>query len=145
MSTCTFFGHWNTPDKVEEPLKNLPTFLINEKGVNNFYVGNQGGFDRIVKKVLDLLKKDYPQITYSVVLAYLNVKCESDIQRERYKDSIYPEGLEKTPPRFAIYKRNLWMIEKSDIVVTYVKNVGGAATFKEISEKKGKTVFNITL
>ena len=70
---------------------------------------------------------------------------QSDIQRERYKDSIYPEGLEKTPPRFAIYKRNLWMIEKSDIVVTYVKNVGGAATFKEISEKKGKTVFNITL
>ncbi len=36
------------------------------------------------------------------------------------------------------------MIEHSDYVITYVKyNVGGAARFKELAEKKKKTVINI--
>ncbi|MBQ8203233.1 MAG: hypothetical protein IJZ75_03020, partial [Clostridia bacterium] len=56
----------------------------------------------------------------------------------------YPEGIEKAPLKFAIVKRNRWMIEKSDFVITYVNRViGGAAQFKELSAKKGKTVINI--
>lgn len=36
------------------------------------------------------------------------------------------------------------MIERSDYVVTYVKyTVGGAVRFKELAEKKNKTVINI--
>ncbi|MBR1970364.1 MAG: hypothetical protein IKA17_08400 [Clostridia bacterium] len=47
-------------------------------------------------------------------------------------------------PKYAIVKRNQWMIEKSDYVIVYVKqSSGNAAKFKELSEKKGKIVINV--
>lgn len=50
------------------------------------------------------------------------------------------------PPNYAISRRNMWMIDNADYVVTYVKYiVGGAARFKELSEKKGKIVINLCL
>ena len=48
-----------------------------------------------------------------------------------------PTGLKNTPPRYAISKRNMWMIDRSDIVITYTRgNAGGAAKFKETAQKK---------
>ena len=44
--------------------------LITEDGVTEFYVGNQGQFDIRVYSVLKELKAKYPQIRYTVVLAY---------------------------------------------------------------------------
>ena len=65
-------------------------------------------------------------------------------QNEYNYNTIYPDGLEKTPSKYAIPKRNEWMIDKSDYVVTYVKYiVGGAAQFKELAERKGKTIISI--
>ena len=59
--------------------------------------------------------------------------------------TVYPEGLENVPKRFAIYARNKWMIEKSDFVVTCVnRSFGGAAQFKEFAIKRGKTVVELT-
>ena len=58
--------------------------------------------------------------------------------------TILPEGIETVPPRFAISYRNKWMIEQSDYVITYViHSWGGAAQFKELAEKKGKTVIEL--
>ncbi len=52
-------------------------------------------------------------------------------------DTIYPEGLEVVPPKFAVSKRNAWMLERCEYVITYVKfNFGGAALFKEKAIKK---------
>ena len=140
---CTFFGHKDTPSSVEPILISVLTDLILNKNVRNFYVGNNGNFDYYVRKTLKKLKQDFPDIIYSVVLAYLPVKnnCESN---EDYSDTIFPDCLENTPPKYAISKRNLWMINKSDYVVTYVRyNTGGAAKFKEIAEKKHKIVINL--
>lgn len=68
---CTFFGHSHCPDSVNPILKEKLIELIVEKGVNKFYVGNHGYFDYIVRTTLSELKKEYPQIEYYVVLAYL--------------------------------------------------------------------------
>lgn len=39
---------------------------------------------------------------------------------------------------------NKWMIQQSDVVVTYVThNFGGAAQFKEMAEIRGKTVIEV--
>lgn len=46
--------------------------------------------------------------------------------------------------RYAIARRNKWMVEMSGYVIAYVKcNVGGAARYKTLAEKKGKTVLNL--
>ena len=68
---CTFFGHRHTPDCVREVLVNTIIELIENRGVNVFYVGNHGGYDHMVRSVLKELKNKYPHICYSVVLAYM--------------------------------------------------------------------------
>ncbi len=97
----------------------------------------------MVRKNLKRLTFDYPYIRYAVVLAYMpDEKNKQDSQS--YSDTIYPDGLEDTPLKYAIAKRNRWMINRSDYVVTYIIHPqGGAAQFKELAEKKGKYVINL--
>lgn len=136
---CTFFGHRDAPKCVEDKLRHVLLDLINSKNVIMFYIGNQGAFDFMVKKVLRELGAKY-----YVILAYMPSKTDI-FDTLDYSETIFPNGLENTPPKFAISKRNMWLIEKSDIVVTYVtKTYGGAFAFKQQAIKKGKTVIELS-
>ena len=138
--TCTFFGHRDTPKETEPALRLTLIDLIENKNVTVFYVGNNGNFDTMVRSQLEALSQTYP-ITYSVVLAYLPTEKN---KYDNLTNTIYPEGLETVPKRFAISRRNKWMIQQSDIVVTYVThNFGGAAQFKALAERMGKAVIKL--
>lgn len=137
--TCTFFGHRDTPTAVRGTLYNTVTKIIEEKNVTDFYVGNHGNFDRLALSVLKELSKEYPQISYYIVYAYLPDHSEED-----FSHTIYPEGIETVPKRFAIHFRNKWMIEQSDIVIAYVRNTfSNTSKFIDIANKQGKEVINI--
>ena len=138
--TCTFFGHRFEPQKIEPTLRSTLIDLIE---VDLFYVGNHGDFDAMVRRTLRELSAKYP-IRYNVVLAYMPEK-RGKFDTADYSDTILPEGIETAPKRFAINYRNKWMIEQSDFVVTYVVHdaVSGAAQFKKLAERKGKTVIEI--
>ena len=67
------------------------------------------------------------------------IECKGYVE-----NTIFPEGIESVPKRFAIDFRNKWMVSHSDCVVVYVnKSFGGAAKFLDIAEKRGLTVINI--
>lgn len=135
---CTFFGHRNTPAITEKLLCELLTELIEHQGADEFYVGNQGIFDAMVRKQLEKLSKAY-NITYSVVLAYL-----PDKNAEPIPCSVYPEGIETVPRKFAIHYRNKWMLNKSDTVICYVTHpLSGAGQFLELAKKQGKRILNL--
>ena len=139
MLTCTFFGHRTVYEKIEPTLRSTLIDLIENYDVKRFYVGNHGAFDAMVRRVLRDLSSIYP-ITYAVVLAYLPEKgSQSEL------DTIFPEGLETVPKKFAISYRNKWMLERSEYVVTYVTHQidSGAAQFKELAEKRGKKVIEL--
>ncbi len=141
MLACTFFGHKDTPDSIEEKLRLTIIDLIENKNINLFYVGNQGNFDYMVRKNLKKIKSEYPHIQYRVVLAYHPLKKDNN---NDYSNTIYPESLENTPHKYAIIKRNEWMIGLSNYVVTYVKHsTGGASKFKRLAEKKNKVIINL--
>ena len=143
MAICTFFGHRDTPKKIEPILKSTLIDLIENKNLDLFYIGNQGNFDYMVRKILKELKSCYNHINYIVVLAYMPTQ-KNKINFEDNCETLFPFDLINIPPKFAISKRNEWMIDKSDYVVTYVKySVGGAAFYKNLAEKKKKKVFNI--
>lgn len=143
MPSCTFFGHRILNKDIKDLLTRQIDNLIAEYGVNVFYVGNNGQFDYLVAEVLRKLKSRNPQISYSIVLAYLPER-EKEHNQLSYTETIYPEGLEDTPPRFAISKRNKWMVMQSDYVIAYVEHsFGGAAQFTEYARKKHKTVINL--
>ena len=139
---CTFFGHNDTPDGVESLVRSAVIDLIIKKGVTKFYVGSQGNFDRVVKRVLRNVKQQFPYIECLIVLAYMPAKC--GVYADDVFETVYPEGLESVPLRAAIARRNEWMVQMADVVVTYVKyNIGGASKYKLLAEKRKKEVINI--
>lgn len=139
--TVTFFGHKDTPKEIEPTLRTILIYLIENKNVTVFYVGNNGNFDTMVRRQLENLSQTYT-ITYNIVLAYLPTKKS---EYNDYTNTIYPEGIETVPKRFAISYRNKWMVEQSDIVITYVaRTYGGAWQFKAMAERQEKTVIELS-
>ena len=139
-NSCCFFGHRDAMDSIRSKLKEEIIRLIEEHGVNDYYVGNQGGFDSLVLSGMKELTVSYPQIRYSVVLAYLPDEKRTIPET----NTIYPEGLERVPKRFCIARRNDWLIEHSRYVICYVAHItGGAAQFMEKARRKNRTVINI--
>ena len=140
--TATFFGHGDAPQEIFLTVETLLKNLIEKEGVHRFYVGNHGNFDRIVSNILSKLRVIYPQITCYVVLAYMpQAKTENAWQN---LNTILPYEIAAAIPRFAISKRNEWMLENSEVVVTYVRrSFGGAAKYKEMAIRKRKRVIEI--
>lgn len=138
--TCTFFGHRDTPAQIKPRLWQVIIDLIEHHGVTQFYVGNQGNFDTMARSLLAELAQNYP-IRYDVVLAYLPKENDPLLDGSH---TFLPDGFEAVPPRFAIDYRNRWMLDRSDIVVTYVRYPGGAEKYKALAERKGKTVVEIS-
>lgn len=140
MQTCTFFGHRECQGLDAEILRGGNS-KHHQSGVVTFYVGNQGGFDGMVHTCLKQLQKQYPHIHYAIVLAYLPTEKRAG---EDYADTLYPEGLELGPPRFAIERRNKWMLEQADCCICYVNRTwGGAYKFTKQAKSRGLTVINL--
>jgi len=141
--TVTFFGHKDIPQEIQPSLEATLIDLIANRAADIFYVGNQGKFDSMVKSTLQKLKKSYSNISYTVVLAYMPTKQENFYQTD-FSNTIYPDGIEKSPLKFAICWRNKWMVNHSDYVITYVtRSFGGAAKFSDYAIRQGKTVINL--
>lgn len=132
----TFCGHRSIEnvDEVKEWLRDVVKTLI-LSGADTFYLGGYGAFDRIAAAVVQENKHQHPQIASVLVLAYLNQKTESE-----YDTTLYPP-LENVPMRFAISKRNQWMVDQSEVVVAYVQyRWGGASATLDYAMRKGKKV-----
>lgn len=122
-------------------LKKYAEILIQliEEGANEFLLGGYGSFDSISANLVHALKKTYPYIHSTLVTAYINQEKRSDI----YDDIEYPP-IENVPLKFAINKRNEWMVDNSDVVISYVKApVGGAAKTLEYAKRKRKRIIDL--
>ena len=133
--SVTFCGHAQVLEKrkVREWLLKITKEMI-EKGERTFYLGGYGEFDLMAADVLDEHKKQYPQIERILVLPYINSKpC-----MKKYDCAVYP-SLENVPRRYAVVRRNRWMIDNTDIVIAYVTHDwGGAAKTFEYAKRKKK-------
>lgn len=141
IKSCCFIGHKNCTREIRERLLFEIEELITKKDVNCFYVGTQGNFDKLSYEVLSSLEKKY-EIKINVVLAYLNKKTDNP-----YYDAdktIFPDELTKTPMRYAIRKRNSYMIGKADYIVSYL-NTPFSNAYCNIEEavRKKKYIINI--
>lgn len=137
---CTFFGHSECYGLDATVLRSAIEDLI-KHGVIEFLVGNQGQFDAMVRSCLKSLQVQYPDIRYSVVLAYLPMK---NWEFEDFSDTMYPEGLENVHPKYAVSWRNRYLIEVADICLCYVSHTyGGAYKFAHMAKTRGLTVINL--
>ncbi len=138
MAACAFFGHKECTGLDRKVLLKAIESLILQ-GTDAFYVGNQGGFDRMVYGCLKQLRKQYSHICAAVVLACLPT---GEHKEEDMSDAIYPEI--EGHPRFAIERRNRWMIEMSDDCICYVTHTwGGAYKFARQAKRRGLRMMNL--
>ena len=141
MKICTFFGHRDCPSTIQPRLQDVLEDLITNHDVNTFYVGHQGQFDSIVYHTLQELKKTYPHIHVTVVLAYMPGK---KTEYNDHSDTMLPEGIESVHPHYAISWRNNWMLKQSDYVVTYItRTYGGAAQYAGKAKSARKRIIEL--
>ena len=140
MYVCAFIGHSDCPESVKEKLfLEIENLIVNEK-VNIFYVGTQGAFDRLVYEVLCELEKEY-KIIINVALAYLN--REDEFTYYDTEKTVFPDCLTKTPPRFAISKRNDYMLQNSDYLICFLNHqFSNTYEFVLKAVKKNKKIIN---
>lgn len=138
MKVCTFFGHRDCFGLDEAIVKRAIEALI-QQGVEEFLVGHQGQFDGMVHRCLKSLKVQYSQIKYWVVLAYLSTEKR---EYEDMSDTIYPEI--EGHPKFAIERRNRYLVDSADACLCYVNHEwGGAYKFARMAKRRGLKVINL--
>lgn len=123
--TCFMTGNHDAPQEIYPKILTEVKRHIAEFGVEEFFVGAYGSFDRMARQAVDEAKRTYPHVRLTLVMHYLNSRKYESIQRE-FDGSIYPDGLEGTPKRFAIARGNRIMAEKADFLITYSANTAGS-------------------
>ena len=139
MSVVTFCGHGDFygDEDVKRWLRETVETLI-LRGADDFLLGGYGGFDACAASVVWALKKKYPTIRSTLVLPYL----DRTVDASKYDGTLYPP-LENVPRRYAISRRNEYMVNEADIVVAYVTHGwGGAATTLAYAKRKKKEIIN---
>ncbi len=136
----TFCGHGKETytDEIKKKLYDTVEALI-KQGADEFLLGGYGNFDMLAARTVKSLKAKYPHIKSVLVIPYI----DRDFDKSLYDCSEYPP-IENVPKRFAISKRNEWMISKADIVLAYVAyERGGASKTLKYAERKKKHIINL--
>ncbi len=142
IKTVTFCGHSNLSSAEKEalfPIICTEAEKLIKNGADTFLLGGYGSFDYLCAQAVKKLKGKYPFITSIFVIPYLNRTYNDDL----YDLTEYPP-LEKVPLRYAISKRNEYMVQKSDAVIAYVKHsFGGASTTLSYAKRKKKEIIRL--
>ena len=144
----TFCGHSNYlfSDEEKEKLKQLLLEEIRKNPTCKFYLGGYGDFDSLCLRTLRKLKTDFPDIELLFITPYLDKNYSKlEFAKYYYDDVIFPP-IENVPRKFAILKRNEWMVDEADLVIAYVMySWGGAAKTLEYAKRKKKTILNLVI
>lgn len=119
MIRCFFTGHREADENLMPRLCEAVEQHIREYGVTEFVVGHYGNFDRLAAKAVADAKKRHPEVALTLLLPYHPSEQKIEIPPV-FDGTIYPEGLEKSPKRFAIVKANRYMVEHCDYLIAYV-------------------------
>lgn len=133
---------------MKEKVKSAIMSVLRDGEYTTFYCGGYGAFDRLCESVCRSVQKTSKECELVYVTPYMTETQQKKLQREqaafRYDSVLYPP-LERVPLRLAIIKRNEWMIDQADLIISYVKYTsGGAFRSLEYARKKGKRIVYLT-
>ena len=142
----TFCGHSNYINNFEDEkllLKSLEE-VANGKQVD-FYLGGYGAFDNFALKCAKKYKENHKDTNLIFITPYLGEwlnKRKSFI--EKHYDKIFHPEIEHVPQKFAILKRNEWMVKKADYIFGYVQtHYGGAYKMLLYAHNHNKPYINL--
>lgn len=145
----TFVGHSSLYKKSELSgiLKKTIMDRIACKEPVSFYCGGYGDFDTLCAKVCHFIKQERNDCEIVFITPYITESQQGKInyliKNNVYDSVIYPP-LEKIPFKFAIRKRNEWMVDQADLVIAYVEYTSGGA-YKTLcyAQKRKKHIINL--
>ena len=147
--TISFAGHSRVSfaDKIKIALKEQLKRLLPKNEITVCYLGGYGDFDRLCASACREIKQEYGNIELVYVSPYMTPSEQEKVKQlldaGRYDLSVYPP-IEDVPPKFAIIKRNEWMMMNADVVLAYVNHSsGGAYRSLRFAKVKKKRVINI--
>ena len=140
--TITFAGHSfiSSNNKEKEMVKEQIRNNIIDVKLVTCYLGGYGDFDEICARACRELKQEYDDIEVVYVTPYISLSEQAKIKEmQSYglcDTSIYPP-IENVPLRFAISKRNEWMMTNADLIIAYVnRSYGGAYKSLQVAKRK---------
>ena len=143
----TFCGHRDFVETAEA--ENQLTMFLEKYARENVrlvcYNGGYGNFDYFAAKCVQMMQEQYSNIRNCLVLPYIDQPFLERIEifKNHFDETIYPP-LESVPKKYAIIRRNEWMVDSTDIIIAYAKySWGGAARTLEYAKRKKKTVILI--
>ena len=148
--TVSFFGHRYIENifEIEQKIEEIVKRLIYENEYVDFLIGRDGEFDQLVSSTVKRMKKEMGYSNSSLIWVMPYIKAEYENNRENceeYYDEIeicYESSI--SHPKSAIQIRNRCMIDRSDLVIFYVRqNSGGAYKAMEYAAKIGKKMINL--
>ncbi len=126
-------------DEIKHRIRRVIEDHVSNESVT-FYCGEYGVFELTCSRLVKEMKSKYPNIKSVLVTPYLD-RTISDATL--YDESLYPD-LEKIPPRYAILKRNEYVIDHADLVIAYVEyDWGGAYKTLQYAKRKRKRIINL--
>ncbi|MBE6601717.1 MAG: hypothetical protein E7637_04330 [Ruminococcaceae bacterium] len=146
----TFLGHRSihTIDEVRKKLEHTIAQNLKSDEKTLFYCGGYGTFDNLCASVCHAFRKRELPCEVVYITPYItesHQKKMKDLLETKLYDSVIYPPLESTPLKYAIIKRNEWMIQQADLIIAYVDHShGGAYKSLVYAEKKQKKIINLT-
>ncbi len=144
---CTGFGHRDLFVNINSALYDTVENLITQHGVTEFLTGGMGDFDNAFSGCVRKLKIRYPEIKLHLVKPYFSneLNTNQEYYNSMYDSIIIPDEVSGAHPKSAILKRNRWMTDKSDYIITCIyRDFGGAATAKKYAQNKNKKIIELS-
>lgn len=145
----SFSGHSEIPlgNTIKEIVKEQIRNHIPDGELVTCYLGGYGDFDKICACACRELKEDFARIELVYITPYMSLSEQVKIKEMQnygfFDASIYPP-IEAVPPKFAILKRNEWMMTNADLVIAYVnRGYGGAYKSLQVAKRRKKKIINI--
>ncbi|MBQ3483070.1 MAG: hypothetical protein IJA78_02730 [Clostridia bacterium] len=142
----TFAGHgilYNS-EHISQKINTILIECTQHDSHTSFYCGGYGDFDHLCAKACAAIRDTRQNCEVIFVTPYITesrLKYQAD--PKLYNATIYPP-LENVPLRFAIRKRNEWMVDQADLVIAYVAHkYGGAYQTPEYARRKKKIIINL--
>ena len=136
---CFIFGHADAYNISAVELESKILKIAQENTDIEFLVGNNGSFDKCTQSVLERLCQA-GKVNYTIVLSRIDELPLNGC----FIRGIFPDELATALPKYAISKRNDWIIKRSDLALCYVSQIA-SNSFKMLTklQRKGVEIINL--
>lgn len=143
---CFLIGHREADATLYGVLYREIERHIREWGATDFLVGHYGGFDRVAVRVLQDIRRCYPQMRPFLLLPYHPARQPVEIPAG-FEGSWYPPGMEEVPRRYAIVRANRCAVERAHYLIAGVwhpaSNAQKLVDYARRRERQGKITVTV--